>query len=813
MAGRVLASIATLGLGAALITGVALAAPESKPAAGAGGIHIPVEKYELPNGLEVILSPEPQAATVATNIWYHVGAINERTGQTGFAHLFEHMMFEGSGHVPEGKIDTLTEPLGAYTNASTHLDYTNYVIPNLPPEQLELALWIESDRMGFLLDRLDARNLANQKAVVRNERRQNWEQSPYGLTYQAVYQELFPAGHPYHGDVIGSHTDIAASRLDDVRAFFRTYYVPNNATLAITGKFDPARARGMIERYFGTLPRGADVPAATPAVPTVPAEKRLRLTDDVELPKLTLAWLTPKFFAPGDADADVLAQVLGGDESSLLYSRLVRDKKIAQSVSAYQESNGLRSAFQIEVVAAPGHAVAELQQEVDAVLADLRARDLDSVRLEAAKNNLRSSLIRSVEAVGDFDDRADTLNLYNHYVGNPDYLDEDIARHQAVTAQSLREFATTYLSDKRVVIDTEPGKRVLPPDPAEPAKLPKATKPTTSAEPWRNTVPGAGPEIPTTLPQISSFALPNGMRVFTVPMGRLPLVTASVVSLFGSGSDPAGHAGLAELLGRAMREGDVGRTSEQTAADVAALGAQLTSAAARDGLTISLQLLTDQTEPGLSLLADLVRNPALREADVVRVQDNLVAEIRSSRDDVAEVARGAVLPLVYGAGHPYDHMPIGTPGGVRAAKVEDLRTQYARSFTPANSALVLTGDIDATTARRLAEGAFGTWQGTAEKPTVPGPARPSGPRLAIVDVPGATQTAIRLALPGYPRVDDRYDPLAVGNQILGGWFTSRLNANLREDKGYTYGAFSALNAGRGPAPFVIGTPVEAKYTG
>ncbi|WP_019876971.1 M16 family metallopeptidase [Sporichthya polymorpha] len=776
-------------------------------------ISIPVEKYVLDNGLEVILSPEPAAATVATNLWYHVGAVDERPGSTGFAHLFEHMMFEGSGHVPGELIDILTESVGAYTNASTHNDYTNYVIPNLPPEQLELALWIESDRMAYLLDCLDARNLANQIAVVRNERRQNWEQAPYALTYQAVNEILFPAPHPYHASIIGSHTDIASTQLDDVRDFFRTYYVPNNATLAITGNFDPARARELVEKYFGTIPRGADVPRQVHRAPDLTEERRLTLTDDVVLPKLTLAWPSALAFAEGDADADVLAHVLAGDAHSLLRTRLIRELKVATSVYAYQDSHGQGSAFQIEVVAASGHTTAELLREVDDVLAQVRAADLDADRVEAAKTNALVATIRSVEAIGGFGDRADKLNLYNHYTGTPDYLAQDLAAYRAVTAQSLREFANRYLTDRRLVIETQPGPRHLPPDPPEPTVLPAESEPVVSAESWRDAVPGPGPQVPTTLPRIGGFTLPNGLRVFTVPMGRLPLVTASVVALGGSAADPHDRAGATELLGRVLREGDAGRTPDRTAAEVSALGASLRSTAEMDALTLSINLLSDKASDGLHLLADLVQRPGLREEDVARLRKQQQDEIRGARADVGEVARSAILPLIYGPAHPYDHRSVGNPDGVGRVTVDDLTELHGKTFTPATCALILTGDVDEARARELAQSAFGSWEGAGETPPTPGPARRSGPRLAFVDMPGATQTALRLGLPGRPRGDARFDPLAVGNLVLGGLFTSRLNGNLREDKGYTYGAFSFFTGGRGPTPFLIDTAVDARQTG
>lgn len=812
---RALPAVGGLALIVALGGAVAVAAPEATTAGSStdAGVVLAVEKYALPNGLEVILSPDPKAATVATNTWYHVGAADEGPGQTGFAHLFEHMMFEGSGHVPEGDLDTLTEKFGAYTNASTDFDATNYLIPDLPPEQLELGLWLESDRMGFLLDRLDARSLANQVAVVRNERRQNSEQAPYALTRLAIFEQLFPSSHPYFGDVIGSHADIQASELKDVREFFRTYYVPNNATLAIAGNFDPARARTLIEKYFGTLAGAAEPPAPDALVPRVEQEKRVRLTDDVELPKVTMAWLTPPAFKPGDAEADVTAQILAGGESSILYSTLVRDLKLAQSVEAYQESHTYPSIFQIEAVAKPGHTAAELEKEIDAVLTRLRDAGPEPRQVNSAQVGLVADLVRGVEGIGGFNERADTLNRYNHYVGDPDYLKKDIARYRAVDAAAVQMFARDQLrTDARVVAHTVPGKKKLPPDPTAPAKLPEASPVIESAELWRNTVPAAGPDVPRMVPGIASFTLANGLRVFTVPIDGLPLVTSSLVSLHGSSSDPARLPGLAELTARVLREGDRTRTASQTAETVADLGAQLTAAAGRDGSAVTMQTLTPQASDGLALLAALVRAPGLRAEDIDRIRGDLLVELGQREEEPESTAWALSQPALYGAGHPYGHLPAGTEKGVKAITGADLTRFHELAYTPGTSALVLAGDVSGSSARSLAEDAFGSWSGTAELPRVPS-APAATPGLVLIDVPGASQTAVEISQPGLPRQAASWDTARVGNQILGGLFSSRLNSNLREDKGYAYGAYSDLAGDRGPAPFDAYASVETRHTG
>src|SRR5262249_4312008 len=323
------------------------------------------EKYTLPNGLDVILSEDKRLPMVAVNLWYHVGPANEEPGRTGFAHLFEHMMFQSSRHVPQDGHIRLLEAAGATgLNGTTDFDRTNY-FETVPANQIELALWLESDRMGYLLHKVDGPGLANQQDVVRNERRQSVENRPYGISEEALMQTLYPKGHPYYGSVIGSHEDIQAAKLDDVKRFFKQYYAPNNASLAIVGDFDQAQIKSLVTKYFGSLKRGPQVPAITATTPPVTQERRKVVTDRIELPRVYLSWTTSPFYKPGDADADVAATILGGGKSSRLYKKLVYEKQIAQNVSAQQNSLMLGSVFQIEVTGRPGHTVDELEQAVD----------------------------------------------------------------------------------------------------------------------------------------------------------------------------------------------------------------------------------------------------------------------------------------------------------------------------------------------------------------------------------------------------------------------------------------------------------------
>src|SRR6201998_916870 len=326
--------------------------------------QIKFERYKLANGLEVILSEDHRLPLVSVNLWYHVGAVNETAGRTGFAHLFEHMMFEGSKHVPGSSHAHYLEAAGATDfNGTTSFDRTNYY-ETVPSNQLELALWLESDRMGYLPDKLDQANLANQQDVVRNERRQSVENAPYGVVQETIFHQLYPKGHPYYADVMGSHEDIQSAKLEDVRNFFKLYYAPNNASLAIVGDIDPAQVKQLVDKYFAPLTRGAPVPKITAVTPPITAERRVVIHDDVELPRVYMAWITSPIFKPGDADADLAATVLGGGKSSRLYKKLVYEKQIAQDVSVNRQSLILGSVFEVQVTAKAGVKPEDLEKAV-----------------------------------------------------------------------------------------------------------------------------------------------------------------------------------------------------------------------------------------------------------------------------------------------------------------------------------------------------------------------------------------------------------------------------------------------------------------
>ncbi|WP_020651864.1 M16 family metallopeptidase [Massilia niastensis] len=788
-------------------------------AQGGGPAPLPAvafDKYTLPNGLQVILVEDRRLPIVAVNLWYHVGPADEAPGLTGFAHLFEHMMFAATRHIPRGLADRLLEGAGATdSNGSTDYDRTNYY-DTVPSNQLELALWVHADRMGYLLDVLDQKALSNQQDVVRNERRQNVEDEPYGIVEEALAHALFPKGHPYYASVIGSHADIQGARLDDVRNFFARYYGPNNASLVIAGDIDKARVRALVERYFGSFKRSPPVARPNVATPPITSERRVVVRDRVELPRVYMGWLTPPAYQAGDAELAVAAHILGGGKSSRLYKSLVYERQIAQDVDAAQNSYGLTSTFVIDVTARAGHTPRELETAIDAELAKLRDHAPSAQEVERARNSIETALLASIEKLGG-DGLADQLNHYNQYTGDPGYLARDIERVRRVDARAVQRAVQAWLKQSaRAVVTGIPGTPVVN-DPRLPA--PKTSQaaatgaPVNADEAWRARPPKPGPAPRFSLPRGNSFKLPNGLTVIHHYNPALPLVSAQVVVRSGSAANPDRLPGLAGFTAQMLEEGTATRSAPQIADEIAQLGAFIDTDTGIDASTVSLVSLRSTFAQALEIMADMVLHPAFPNAEVERQRASRLGELMQQRDDPEDVAAVAAAGALFGARHPKGYGQLGTEPAIRSATRDEIEDFWRHHYVPANAALVVSGDIAEGELRALAQARFGGW----EKDRAPsgGGGAPNGTRarLVLVDQPGAGQTALRVSSVSVARNTPDYAALQVMNGALGGMFSSRLNNNLREDKGYTYGIFSDFRYDRTPGPFVIAGSVRLDATG
>ncbi len=776
------------------------------------------EKYKLANGLEVILSEDHRLPMVAVNLWYHVGPANELPGRTGFAHLFEHMMFEGSRHVPGSSHFHYLEAAGASDiNGTTDFDRTNY-FETLPSNQLELALWLESDRMGYLPDKLDQANLSNQQDVVRNERRQSVENAPYGVVEEGLFHQLFPKEHPYYGEVIGSHLDIQSAKLEDVRNFFKLYYAPNNASLAIVGDFDPEKARELVQKYFGLLKRGEDVPKIMAHTPPITSERHAVLQDNVQLPRVYMGWLTSPIFKPGDAEADLAATILGGGKSSRLYKKLVYEKQIAQDVTVNQQSLILGSVFEVQVTAKAGVKPEDLEKAIDAELDTFRKDGPTAAELARARNVIESRIIAGLETLGGFGGVADRLNSYNHYLGTPDFLATDIARYENASTESVQAFAQGQLNrNQSAVVYGIQGKQDLGAEVATP-KAPEKDPSKNNGEPvnedaeWRRDTPKPGVASALHLPVPQRFKLSNGLTVLYSERPGLPLVAANLVLHAGSGVNPVDRPGLASMTARMLQQGTTTRSALQIADRAADLGATLNSGAGTDTTGISTRSLSRNFPDALELLADVALNPTFPQSEIERVRSERLTGIVQEKDEPFSLAFRVLDAALYGPHHNYGFPDSGTTESIKAISRDDLEHFWKQNYFPDDAALVVTGNIKLSTLKPLLEKRFGAWKPGRPAVASMGSPETTDAKLILVDRPGAPQTTLVCFTMGLPRSTPDYASVEVMNTDLGGLFSSRINMNLREAHGYTYGAFSFFMYHRAPGPFLAGGDVRTDVT-
>jgi zinc protease len=788
-----------------------------------GKLKLPVihyETYTLPNGLKVITHVDHRLPLVAVDLWYHVGLLNERLGRTGFAHLFEHMMFEGSEHVGEKAHIKYVDGAGATdVNGTTDFDRTNY-FETMPANQLELALWLESDRMGFLMEGLDRKLLQNQRDVVRNERRQG-EGRPYAAANEAVAHLLYPKDHPYYGDVIGSHADIEAARIADIRDFHQQFYTPNNASIAIAGDFDAAKLKELLIKYFGPIPAGPKVDPVTVVTPPITSQRRETVTDTVRLPQLTIAWLTPPAYAKDSYSVDAAIFALGQGKASRLDQALVYKTQVAQRVTCYNRPDKLNGSAQCVVTAKPGVKLEDLEKTVWDEIAKLQSDGPTAEEVEAAKAGTLTRTITGLQRLGGFGGVADALNEYNQYTGDPGYLPKDIAAEEAVTVASARAAAEKYLTkDAAVVVYCVPGKKVSTEVPRSPDSTDadvKITNPYTAefeaSQDWRKTAPKAGPSVTVHLPVPETFTLANGLKVYVGPEPSLPILSATLVTRAGSENNPAEKAGLATLTAQTMGEATTTRDLTTLAEDQEKIGTRIGVGASMDGATTSMTVLTNHTGEGMDLLADVAQHPAFKPEDLDRLKKQRLIGISQETDNVGAMAQRVGPKLLYGD-QPYGESQTGTTASVTGLSREDVTNFYADHFGPADSGLVMVGDVTLPEARQIAEKYFGKWTAkTLAETTVPPAPAPPMTHVVIVDKPGAPQTYLSALGLGVPANSPDLQTLQVMNYVLGGSFASRINMNLREVHGYTYGANSSYLSYRGGGNFSAGGLVRTDITG
>jgi zinc protease len=769
-------------LAAVITLGSTLAGQTPAPATATPKLDF--KKIVLPNGLQVILHVDRKLPIVHVNEWFHVGSKNERVGRTGFAHLFEHMMFQGSKNA-SGEYFVYVEKAGANAreggvNGTTSQDRTNY-FATVPSGNLENLLWLESDRLATLIDATNLDKLNNQRDVVKNERRQGLENQPYGRWFPLMFETVYPHGHPYSWPVIGSQEDLTAATLDDVKDFFKRYYSTNNLSLVIAGDFDPAKAEQLVTKYFGDLPPGPALDRPSRAVVHLDGQRVVEVNDRVSLERVYLGWPTPEYFSADDAAIEIAARVLADGLSSRLNKALVYDLPLATQVAAFNITGEIASTFVVQATARPGTPLPDVEKVIAAEIARLAKEGPSSSEVERAKTKQEAEFISGLERIGGFGGKADVLNQYNVFLGDPGKVDADLARYRSLTPAAVQQAVARWL-------DT-PNQAVLR------FHAEKSQRPSNALTLDRATIPPLGSDRPFTAPKVETARLPNGLEIIVVERRDLPKVNVTLVTRAGGIADPAGKAGTANLTTTVIDLGTKSRNAIQIEQTLGDLGTSLTGGAGRESARIGFDVLSRNLSPALAILADVAENPTFPEEEFARERKRLLDAI-SQGDRNGNALASRIQPmLAFGPDHPYGRPVQGLKSSVEGLTRADLIAFHQARWKPGSTALIVAGDLSLAQATQLATQHFGGWTGGAAPAiAVAPPAAVKGGRIYLVDRPDAAQTVVAQFLPAPARNTPDYDALRLVDAVWGGGgFGTRLNLNLREKQGYSYGVFSNFN--------------------
>jgi zinc protease len=788
-------------------------------------VDIPYETFTLPNGLTTIVHTDRKAPIVGVTVYYRVGSKSEPRGRTGFAHLFEHLMFNGSENVEN--FDVPLEAAGSTsTNGSTAWDRTNYV-ETVPTGALDLALFMESDRMGHLLGAVDQATLDQERGIVQNEKRQG-DNDPYGLVEYAMGDGLFPVGHPYRHSVIGSMADLDAARIADVRQWFVDNYAPNNVVLALAGDIDAATARPMVERWFGAIPRGPDVHRTEAGPITLAAPVRREMVDQVPVTRLQRMWSGPGLNDPDAQALDIGLRILGGLSSSRLDNALVRGEGLAVSVSAQDWQLEQTSLLFATMDIKPGTDRAVAEARFDALIAQYIAEGPNADEVRRAATSAVTEQIGALEGVGGFSGKGAQLAEGQLYSGDPAKFRRDLDVIAALTPAQVQAAMQRWLSRPVFALAVVPGERTergetmggwgdeaTTPPPAPDAKLappPLATGPHRAA-------PAIAAVGDLAFPAVERATLSNGIPVVLARRTTVPKVLVSLNFDAGTSADFLDTPGTQSLMLGLLDEGTANRNATQIAEEQERLGASISAGAGVDSSAVTLSALTANLAPSLALMRDVVRNPAFRAEDFARVRSQQQTALAQSMANPRGLASRAIAPVLFGSAHPYG-LPsdgLGNADSLAALTPDALRAAHDRWLRPDLARITVVGDVTMAQLQPLLEAAFGNWQAPAsprpEKPISAAVPAPS-PRIVLIDRPNSPQSVILagrvLALTGR---DQGLEALELANEVLGNGFLSRLNQDLRVEKTWSYGVRSNVQSPLGPRAFMLSAPVQADRTG
>jgi len=781
-----------------LLTAVFLALIAAAPlSAAADKIDIPYQKFVLDNGLTLIVHEDHKAPIVAVNVWYHVGSKNEKPGKTGFAHLFEHLMFNGSENYNDDYFKPMQKVGATDLNGTTNEDRTNY-FENVPTSALDLVLWMESDRMGHLKGAIIQAKLDEQRGVVQNELRQGLNE-PFGVTEELIVKGTYPPGHPYSWSVGGSIEDVGNAKLEDVHQWFATYYGPNNAVVAIAGDIDAKTALEKVKKYFGDIPPSPPISRHSSWVAKRTGTHRENVQDRISQSRIYKIWNIPGW-GTGCADNLRLASsILSDGKTSRLYKRLVYDDQIATAVNAFVDRREIGGLFWIQADAKPGVELPLVEKAIDEELARFLAGGPTEMELERVKIQARARFVRGIERIGGFGGKSDILASSQIYGGSPDAYKTTLKHFDEATAQSLKETAVSWLSDGVYILEVHPYPQIA------------AGK----SDVDRKKMPEAGAPPLVKFPAIERATLTNGLKIMLAERHSIPVVAFSLMLDAGYAADQFDVPGTATLAMSMIDEGTAKRTSLQISEELAMLGAEMGAGSNLDTSFVNLTTLKDKLDPALDIYADVILNPAFPESDFQRMQKIQIARIAQEKDSPFGMVLRVFPKLIFGAGHPYASPFTGSGYEATVAKLtrNDLAKFHQTWFKPGNATLIVVGDTTLAEITPRLEKLFKGWQG-GKVPAKKIAAIALGPKsvVYILDKPDAPQSMVIGGHPAPSSADPENIAIETMNTILGGDFVSRINMNIREDKHWSYGAQSALVDARGQRPFLVLAPVQSDKT-
>ncbi len=760
-------------------------------------IDIPYQKFVLDNGLTVIIHEDHKAPIVAVNVWYHVGSKNEKPGKTGFAHLFEHLMFNGSEHFNDDYFKPLEKAGATDLNGTTNEDRTNY-FENVPVSAFDLALWMESDRMGHLIGAIDQAKLDEQRGVVQNEKRQ-YENQPYSIVDELVTKNCFPAGHPYSWTVIGSMEDLDAASLEDVHEWFKTYYGAANAVISIAGDIDTKEALEKVKHYFGSVPSGPPVPKHKSFVAKRTGTIRQTVEDRVPQARIYKVWNVPGWGTPCADYLDLVSDVLASGKTSRLYKRLVYEDQIATDVAAYIDKREIAGLFYIQATAKPGEDLTKVEKALDEELKKFLEEGPSEAELKRVKTQFVAGFVRGIERIGGFGGKSDILATNEVYGGSPDFYKTTLKRVREATPQKLLETAKRWLTDGVYILEVHP--------------FPQYQNAESKVD--RSKLPDLGPAPDVKFPKLQRATLSNGLKIILAERHAIPVVNFNLLVDAGYAADQFGLPGTASLAMNMLDEGTKTRDALQISEELALLGAQLGSGSSLDMSNVYLSALKEHLDASLDIFADVILNPSFPEKEFIRLQKQQLARIKQEKASPFQMALRVFPRFLYGEDHAYGNpfTGSGTEASVNQLSTKDLAKFHQTWFKPNNATLVVVGDTKLSEITPKLEKLFANWKpGSVPKKNIRTVDYPSKSTVFLIDKPGSPQSVILAGHVAPPKADPDDIAMNMLNSILGGTFTSRINMNLREDKHWSYGAGSAIVPARGQRPFIAYTSIQADKT-